>query len=139
MCKCSSLCGTDVAVKLPMGSRPLVSLKLSLNSVQGISNGEHQEEIVLTSNNQGVLVLNAVTQVRRTRRTELQAEDCRHFVMMFRRLLLKNLDLHQITISVLALVVKIMVESIILGVWVVLVGLLDCLALRKWRGFGRER
>eukprot|EP00884_Botryococcus_braunii_P021569 jgi/Botrbrau1/8096/Bobra.0230s0021.1 len=64
MCKDVSVHGIDLAVKWPMGSR---SLKHSLKSVQGISSGEDQEDIILTSKDQGVLVLNALTQEEKGR------------------------------------------------------------------------
>lgn len=60
MCRNVSMCKIDVAVKWPMGGR---SLKHWLKSVQGITKGEHVEDIILTSDDRGVLVLNALTQV----------------------------------------------------------------------------
>lgn len=64
MCKGASTCGGGLAVSWHMGGPAPARIKHSLKHVQGIASGEHAEDIIVTSTDQGVLVIDALTKVR---------------------------------------------------------------------------
>lgn len=64
MCRGAPPFSAGLALRWPMGGRSPAWLKHSLKHVQGIARGEQDEDIILTSKDQGVLVLDALTQVR---------------------------------------------------------------------------